>query len=101
MEAAQNWESFFNDWPTALPRKGVLQTQLNETIPFKEFWLKESMLLVERVTPDAMGARFVLLDFHAVNLVKFTNPLNATEIAEAGFLTEAPKRQPLRQPLPV
>ncbi len=94
MAAAQKWDAFFNNWPASIPRKGVLQTGLNETMPFKDFWLKEGMLLIERVTPDAMGARFVLLSFEAVNLVKFTNPLNAAEIAAAGFVAELPKREP-------
>jgi len=92
--AAQNWDIFFNSWPASLQRRGVLQTVLNETVPFREFWLKEGMLLIERLTPDALGARFVLLGFDAVSAVKFTNPLSAAEIAAAGFLAESPSRQP-------
>ena len=68
-------------------------TDLNETMPFKDFWLRDEMLLIERVTPDAMGARFVLLSFEMINTVKFTNPLSATEIADAGFSAEV--QQPL------
>ncbi len=63
-------------------------------MPFKNFWLKNSMLLLERTIPDAMGARFVLLSFEAVMAVKFTDPLRAEEIAAAGFLADLPKRQP-------
>ena len=98
MVAAQQWDSFFSNWPTSLPRSGVLLTNLNETMPFKDFWLKEGMLLIERQTPDAMGARFVLLSFDVLNVVKFTNPLTAAEIAEAGFRAEVPQRQAQRQP---
>ena len=97
MAASQKWDSFFNNWPASMPRNGVLQTVLNEAMPFKDFWLKDGMLLIERVTPDAMGARFVLMSFEVVSLVKFTNPLNAAEIAQAGFLAEVPKKQPQRQ----
>lgn len=100
MTASQNWESFFSNWPSALPRCGLLQTMLNETMPFKDFWLKDGMLLIERVTPDAQGARFVLLGFDVVSVMKFTNPLKAAEIAAAGFLVELPSRQPKRQPQP-
>ncbi|MGI9430182.1 MAG: hypothetical protein ACR2NM_16090 [Bythopirellula sp.] len=94
MAASQQWESFFSDWPASLPRSGILVTNLNETMPFKNFWLKDSMLLVERVTPDAMGARFVMLSFEGLNSVKFTNPLSAAEISEAGFRDEVQQRQP-------
>jgi len=88
MAATQDWNLFFNSWPASLPRKGVLQTNLSETMPFKNFWLKGAMLLIERVTPDAM------------DVVKFTNPLSAAEISEAGFRAEAPNKQPQRQPQP-
>jgi len=94
MAASQNWSDLFNNWPASFARKGVLQSVLNEQMPFKDFWLKDGMLLIERVTPDAMGARFVLLSFEAVSLVKFTDPLKAAEIAEAGFQAEAATRQP-------
>jgi len=101
MAATQNWDSFFSNWPSSLPRRGMLQTSLNETMPFKDFWIKNGMLLIERVTPDAQGARFVLLGFDVVSAVKFINPLSAAEIAEAGFRAEVPNRQPQRQPQPV
>ena len=94
MAAAQQWDSFFSNWPASLPRGGVLLTNLNETMPFKDFWLKDGMLLIERVTPDAMGARFVLLSFEALNVVKFTTPLTGAEIAEAGFRADVEQRQP-------
>jgi hypothetical protein len=94
MAASQQWDSFFSNWPASLPRSGVLLTNLNETMPFKDFWLKDGMLLVERTTPDAMGARFVLLSFEMLNVLKFTNPFSAAEIAEAGFRAEIQQRQP-------
>ena len=95
MAASQNWNDFFGNWPASLPRRGVLQTTLNEAMPFKEFWLKDGMLLLERVTPDALGARFVLLDFEAINVMKFTDPLRPSEISDAGFQEQAnaPQRQ--------
>ena len=94
MTSAQSWNSFFSNWPTSLARKGVLQTVLQETMQFKNFWLKDGMVLLERIAPDATGARFVLLCFDVINLVKFTEPLTAEAIAQAGFLNELPKRQP-------
>lgn len=95
MAASQDWCSFFGNWPTALPRKGVLVSNLNEAMPFRDFWIKDAMLLIERVTPDAMGARFVMLNFEVINSVKFVNPLSATDISGAGFQAEAGKQQPV------
>jgi len=93
MNSAQGWYSFFCNWPASLARKGVLQTVLLETMQFKNFWLKDNMILLERIAPDAAGARFVLLNFDVINLVKFTEPLNAAAIAKAGFHAEAPKKK--------
>ncbi|MEM8946526.1 MAG: hypothetical protein AAGD11_15240 [Planctomycetota bacterium] len=93
MTSRQDWYSLFSRWPASLPRKGVLVTSLNETIIFKDFWLKDELLLVERLTPDSMGARFVILNFEVINVVKFTNPLTAQEIASAGFSAEVVRRQ--------
>ena len=94
MQASQRWDAFFNNWPASLARKGILQTILNEVMPFKNYWIKDGLLLIERVTPDAMGARFVLVSFEVVSLVKFIDPLSATDIAAAGFGVEASNQQP-------
>ena len=85
MTPAENWKSFFIDWPESFPRSGVLLTTLNETIPFRNFWLKGDLLLFERTVPDALGGRFMLLGFEIVNSVKFTNPLTDDCINQAGF----------------
>ena len=94
MTASQKWDAFFSNWPTSLARKGLLQTVLNEAMPFKDYWIKDGMLLIERVTPDAMGARFVLLSFEVISLVKFTDPLSAADIAGAGFQAKVASGQP-------
>ena len=96
MAANQDWYSFFCNWPAALPRAGVLVTSLNEAMPFRNFWIKDEMLLVERQTPDAMGARFVLLTFEVINVVKFTNPLSADDISGAGFQATGSARQAVK-----
>ena len=92
--SSNKWDSFFNNWPKSLARQGVLQSVLDEAMPFKNYWIKDGMLLIERVTPDAMGVRFVLLSFEAINLVKFTAPLSADDISEAGFQAKAVSGQP-------
>ena len=52
MSPTDNWKSFFTNWPTDFPRSGIVISTLNETMPFRNFWLKEEMLLLERTNPD-------------------------------------------------
>ena len=85
MNAAENWFTFFREWPESLPRSGVMLSNLNEAMPFRNFWLKGEMLLLERTVPDAMGGRFLLVGFDIINSVKFTVPLTGEAISAAGF----------------
>ena len=88
MTSTETWKSHFTEWPSSLPRRGVLITTLNESMPFRNFWLNGDMLLLERSTPDALGGRFILLGFDVVNSLKFTDPLSEQNISEAGFAGE-------------
>jgi hypothetical protein len=47
--------------------------------------VRDDMLLVERTNPDAMGARYILLSFDAINNVKFTDPLKESVFTGAGY----------------
>ena len=85
MTPSEKWKSFFIDWPAELPRSGVLLTNLNEAMPFRNFWLKDGLLMLERTVPDALGGRFLLLGFEVINSVKFISPLTEDTIAKAGF----------------
>jgi len=87
MTSAENWKSFFTDWPADFPRNGIVITTLNEAIPFRSFWLKQDMLLLERNNPDAMGGRFLILGFDAISSVKFVSPLTEAAIDGSGFAT--------------
>ena len=80
------WKSFFNNWPSGIQRRGILLTSLNEAIPFKGFMVKEDVLLLDRSNPDSMGARFILIDFAAINSLRLIDPLKGSVFAEAGFL---------------
>jgi hypothetical protein len=80
------WKTFFNNWPAGIQRRGVLLTCLNEAIPFKGFMIKEDVLLLDRNNPDSMGARYILIDFAAINSVRLIDPLKESVFAGAGFL---------------
>ena len=86
MSSSQNWKSFFTQWPSGIVQRGLIITSLNDSIPFKQFWIKDGLLLLERSNPDALGGRFVLLSFDVINTVKFTDPLQESIIAGSGFV---------------
>ena len=94
MSSSQNWKSFFTHWPGAIAQRGLIITSLNDSVPFKNFWLKDELLLLERTNPDALGGRFILLSFDVINSVKFTDPLRESTIKTAGFITLASKPAP-------
>jgi hypothetical protein len=80
------WKSVFSNWPAGIQHRGVLVTTLNETIPFKGFMIKEDMLLLDRTNPDPMGARFILIDFAAINCLKLIDPVKDSVFVAAGFV---------------
>ena len=85
MSTNHGWKSVFTNWPEAIARRGILVSSLNEAMPFKGFMVKDDMLLLERTNPDAMGARYILLSFDAINNVKFTDPLKESVFTGAGY----------------
>ena len=82
---SENWQSFFQEWPEGFPQQGIIVSNLNEAMPFKNFWIKGDMLLLDRSVPDALGGRFLLLGFDTINSLKITSPLTADIVSGAGF----------------
>jgi len=89
MSASQVWKSTFVNWPEGIPRQGVVLSVLNEIMPFKNFWIRGEMVLLERKNPDTSGARFILVSFERIDSVRFIDPLSEQTIAAAGFSTGA------------
>ncbi|TWT33582.1 hypothetical protein KOR34_34140 [Posidoniimonas corsicana] len=85
MPTANPYQELFANWPDSLPRRGIVINQLNDTVSFKGFMIKGSLLLLERQTPDAMGGRFVLLEFETIAAMKLTDPLKTENFAPVGF----------------
>jgi hypothetical protein len=86
MSAAENWKDAFVNWPSSIPRKGIVINEQNETSPFKAFMVKGDMLLLERSNPDSLGARFILMPFESVSSVRFVDPLKESIFTSAGFV---------------
>jgi hypothetical protein len=86
MTSSTVWKSFFGNWPAGIPHRGVVVSSLNEAMPFKNFMVKEDVLLLERTNVDPLGSRFILISFEAINTVKLIDPLKESVFAAAGFL---------------
>lgn len=85
MSNAADWKSLFTDWPAAVPKRGIVTNALNEPMPFKGYMIRGDMLLLERTNPDAMGGRFILINFAAIDSVKLIDPIKEADMAAAGF----------------
>lgn len=90
-DSREMWRELFLNWPASIPKRGVLLSTLNEATPFKGFMVKGEMLLVERTNPDPLGARFILIGFDAVHMVKLTDPLREEVFTGAGFVGQFAK----------
>jgi hypothetical protein len=84
-DTIQTWRKVFADWPASIPRRGVVVSTLNEAVPFKGFMTKADMLLLERTNPDPLGARFIVLTYDAIHMLKLTDPLKESVFTEAGY----------------
>jgi len=85
MHTAEAWRTLFENWPEAIPRQGILITSFNESIPFRDFLISGSIVLVERETPDSLGARKVMVAYDAIAAVKITNPMDLARFQVMGF----------------
>jgi hypothetical protein len=89
--SSETWRDVFTNWPAALPRRGLVVSTLNETIPFKSFLLKGDTILLERTNPDPVGTRFIVLAFDGVHMLKITDPLKESVLNSAGYVGQLAK----------
>jgi hypothetical protein len=85
------WKKFFLGWPADMPRRGILVASFGDQVPFAGFMTSEAFLLVERATPDAVGARLVVLPYDQILAVKITEVVKSKSLRAIGFEGEAPK----------
>ncbi len=85
MTSTEIWREMFLKWPASIPKRGLIVSSLNEVMPFKSFLTKGDMLLLERTNPDPMGARFILMSYDAIHMVKIIDPLKEDAFTSAGF----------------
>jgi hypothetical protein len=85
MHSAEAWRSLFENWPESIPRSGHLVTAYGETVPFSDFLISGSILLVERATPDNIGARKVMIAYDGIAAVKISSPMELVRFGVMGF----------------
>jgi hypothetical protein len=82
---SDTWRNLFQHWPGSLPKQGLLVTNFGEQIPFTNFLVSGTAVLVERDKPDTIGARKVVLDYGAISAVKLTDPADIARYQVLGF----------------
>ncbi|MHB9048371.1 MAG: hypothetical protein ACYC35_20865 [Pirellulales bacterium] len=92
MSAAEGWKDCFQRWPEDMPRHGVLVTAFGEQIPFDGFLLSDTLLLLERHTPDTIGARKVLLSFEQILALKIVDIVKPKSLQGLGFRGSLPTK---------
>jgi hypothetical protein len=85
MDAHRHWAEFFAHWPAGMARKGVLVTDFGEQVLFNGFLAGPDMLVVERQTPDTLGARKMIVRYASVSAVKIVEVIKPTIFQELGF----------------
>ena len=91
MAAITSWGGVFRCWPAEMPRRGVLVTAFGEQIAFSAFSASEAFLLVERHSPDSMGARTILLPYDEISGLKIVDVVKAKTFQSLGFDLPAQK----------
>ena len=75
----------FAEWPVSIPRQGMIVTTFGETIPFSNYMLSGELILVERKTPDALGARRVIMGMDSVQAIKILDAIELARFTAMGF----------------
>jgi hypothetical protein len=94
VDEAQAWRDYFRNWPEDMERRGVLVTLLNEQIPFDNFMTSDAMLLVDRRTPDTIGARKVIVAYRQIAALKIVDVVKPRSFASLGFEQPAAVKRP-------
>lgn len=86
------WRDFFGRWPADLRHTGVVVTSFGEQIPFSGFMTNGNLLVVQRNTPDALGAQLVVIPMDNIAALKLVEPPRTATFTQAGFTGAFPKR---------
>jgi hypothetical protein len=85
MDSAHYWQNVFLNWPSELPKSGILVTSFQETFGFRDFQVLGGLLFLERDRPDSLGARKVLMSFEGISALKLADVRDLAAYGEMGF----------------
>ena len=85
MANGSTWQRYFQHWPSDVPPRGIVVTSFDEQVPFDGFMTSETMLLLQRKTPDNAGARKVLMAYEEILAIKFVDVVRGRAFESAGF----------------
>jgi hypothetical protein len=85
------WKDFFDRWPEAMAKRGLIITQQGEQVPFVGFMTAEHFLLVQRHAPDTVGARTFICPYDELAGLKLTDVVRTQQLQELGFEGKLPK----------
>lgn len=91
MDLSQAWKRLFTDWPEDVTPKGIIIASYDEQIPFDGFLVGDALLVINRATPDASGARRVVLPYAHIQGLKFTEVVKNRALRQMGFGNADPK----------
>ena len=86
MDLTLVWRNLFAKWPTNINRKGVVVSSYGEQIAFVQFLIGEHAVLLERLAPDAVGGRKVIIPYSKIDAVKTVDPISNEVLLPCGFL---------------
>ena len=84
-DPGREYRRLFANWPAKIPKTGLLVTSAGESIPFVSYQISGDLLLLERRTPDAQGARRVILSFEVITALKILDAIEMPLFAGMGF----------------
>jgi len=84
IQTAEAWRTLFENWPDAIPRQGIVVTP-QETIPFVNYLISGSLVILERDKPDTLGARKVIVAYDNIVGLKLPSPLELAKFQVMGF----------------
>jgi hypothetical protein len=87
VQRSEHWQTLFENWPDAIPKNAQLVTRQGETIPFINFVVSGTLLLIERNGPDASGMRKVILDYDSIAMIKLGLTGDLSRFQCMGFQT--------------
>ena len=91
-EAVETWRRCFQNWPPDIERRGVVVTSWDEQIIFEGFATSDDILLLDRRTPDTLGARQVLLPYGNIQGLKIIDVVKMKAYQPLGFSSPPPKK---------